>query len=260
MCGSGPQATARRRRTHGGSPATPIAAARAPRGRPRPATSADLSRDRRWPPARVRRGRGGGLSGGFERVNVSELGRCPLRQTACPSCDSVHRWAKQVIGEPPRHSAHERLSTSLLGRVARRRRRRPRPGGDDAPGARRPECSIRSGSAGSATRSPRCCIRCSTAHTKLRDFLFLPWIFAGLEDDRIAPSAFPDALKRRETQLIGCLRHLGRGQRRDRLHEGRRSAAVAERDLLGWPRHMGPPSLRPHAERVRDSAPRRSAG
>ena len=51
----------------------------------------------------------------------------------------------------------------------------------------------------------------STVHTKLRYFLFLPWIFAGLEDDRIAPSAFPDALKRRETQLIGCLRHLGEG-------------------------------------------------
>ena len=51
----------------------------------------------------------------------------------------------------------------------------------------------------------------STVHTKLRYFLFLPWIFAGLEDDRIAPSAFTDALKRRETQLIGCLRHLGEG-------------------------------------------------
>jgi hypothetical protein len=52
----------------------------------------------------------------------------------------------------------------------------------------------------------------STVHTKLRYFIFLPWIFTGIERDRIAPSAFTNTLKQREAELIECLRHLREGQ------------------------------------------------
>ena len=52
----------------------------------------------------------------------------------------------------------------------------------------------------------------STIQTRLRYFIFLPWIFRRLEDERVPPSEFADRLRRDEAQLIDCLRHLGANQ------------------------------------------------
>lgn len=49
----------------------------------------------------------------------------------------------------------------------------------------------------------------STIQTRLRYFVFLPWIFAALESQRVAPSAFAERLRDSEARLIDCLRHLG---------------------------------------------------
>jgi hypothetical protein len=49
----------------------------------------------------------------------------------------------------------------------------------------------------------------STIQTRLRYFVFLPWIFGSLERDRVAPADFPNRLRDREARLIDCLRPLG---------------------------------------------------
>ena len=49
----------------------------------------------------------------------------------------------------------------------------------------------------------------STIQTRLRYFIFLPWIFARLEWHRVAPADFARRLRDDEARLIGCLRHLG---------------------------------------------------
>ena len=52
----------------------------------------------------------------------------------------------------------------------------------------------------------------SYIHTRLRYFMFLPWIFQRLEAERVAPVDFFRRLRHYEAQLIDCLRHLGPGQ------------------------------------------------
>jgi hypothetical protein len=52
----------------------------------------------------------------------------------------------------------------------------------------------------------------STIQTRLRYFLFLPWIFQRLEAQRVAPADFADSLRDAEARLIDCLRHLGPNQ------------------------------------------------
>lgn len=49
----------------------------------------------------------------------------------------------------------------------------------------------------------------STIQTRIRYFLFIPWICQRLESDRIAPREFAAKLRYREAQLIDCLRPLG---------------------------------------------------
>ena len=49
----------------------------------------------------------------------------------------------------------------------------------------------------------------STIHTRLRYFIFLPWIFRRLEEERVSPGDFRDRLRHDEALLIDCLRHLG---------------------------------------------------
>lgn len=49
----------------------------------------------------------------------------------------------------------------------------------------------------------------STVQTKLRYFLFIPWICQGIERDRVRAGDFVDRLRRDEVRLIDCLRHLG---------------------------------------------------
>ena len=49
----------------------------------------------------------------------------------------------------------------------------------------------------------------STVQTRLRYFLFLPWICQHLEAQRISPSDFARRLRQSETKLIDCLRNLG---------------------------------------------------
>ena len=52
----------------------------------------------------------------------------------------------------------------------------------------------------------------STVQTRLRYFLFVPWIFLKLESERVAPADFPRRLRDDEARLIDCLRHLGRNE------------------------------------------------
>ncbi|MDQ3933603.1 MAG: DUF6361 family protein [Actinomycetota bacterium] len=52
----------------------------------------------------------------------------------------------------------------------------------------------------------------STIQTRLRYFVFLPWIFGRLEAERVAPGDFARRLRDLEARLIDCLRHLGRNQ------------------------------------------------
>ena len=52
----------------------------------------------------------------------------------------------------------------------------------------------------------------STIQTKLRYFIFLPWIFGRLEAQKVHPGDFSRRLREDEARLIDCLRHLGPGQ------------------------------------------------
>ena len=52
----------------------------------------------------------------------------------------------------------------------------------------------------------------SYIHTNLRYFMFLPWIFQRLEEERVPPGDFRQRLRDDEIRLIDCLRHLGSGQ------------------------------------------------
>ena len=52
----------------------------------------------------------------------------------------------------------------------------------------------------------------STIQTRLRYFIFLPWIFARLEAQRVPPNEFASRLREDEARLIDCLRHLGPNQ------------------------------------------------
>ena len=52
----------------------------------------------------------------------------------------------------------------------------------------------------------------STIQTRLRYFMFVPWICAELEAQRVAPADFARRLRDDEARLIDCLRHLGHNQ------------------------------------------------
>ncbi len=52
----------------------------------------------------------------------------------------------------------------------------------------------------------------STIQTRLRYFIFVPWICAGLEAKGVQPADFARRLRDDEAQLIKCLHHLGRNQ------------------------------------------------
>ncbi len=52
----------------------------------------------------------------------------------------------------------------------------------------------------------------STNQTRLRYFIFLPWLFGRLEAQRVPPVEFSHRLREEEAQLIDCLRPLGPGQ------------------------------------------------
>ena len=51
----------------------------------------------------------------------------------------------------------------------------------------------------------------STVQTRLRYFIFLPWIFQRLESQSVSAANFARKLREAEAQLIDRLRHLGRG-------------------------------------------------
>ena len=52
----------------------------------------------------------------------------------------------------------------------------------------------------------------STIQTRLRYFIFLPWIFKGLETRQVSPADFARRLREDEARLIDCLRPLGPNQ------------------------------------------------
>ena len=56
------------------------------------------------------------------------------------------------------------------------------------------------------------CPGTSTIQTRLRYFIFLPWIFARLEAERVPQVEFARRLRQDESRLIDCLRPLGRNQ------------------------------------------------
>lgn len=56
------------------------------------------------------------------------------------------------------------------------------------------------------------CPGTSTIQTRLRYFIFLPWIFRRLENEQVSPGDFAHRLRHDEAQLIDCLRHLGANQ------------------------------------------------
>ncbi len=51
----------------------------------------------------------------------------------------------------------------------------------------------------------------STVQTRLRYFIFLPWIFQRLESQSVSAANFARKLREAEAQLVDRLRHLGRG-------------------------------------------------
>ncbi len=52
----------------------------------------------------------------------------------------------------------------------------------------------------------------TTLHTRLRYFMFLPWVCRRLEAERVPAVDFSRRLRDYEARLIDCLRHLGQGQ------------------------------------------------
>lgn len=52
----------------------------------------------------------------------------------------------------------------------------------------------------------------STIQTRLRYFIFLPWICKRIQQDKVAPAGFAARLRNDEARLIDCLRHLGPNQ------------------------------------------------
>lgn len=52
----------------------------------------------------------------------------------------------------------------------------------------------------------------STIQTRLRYFIFLPWICQRIQQDGVAPARFVARLRDDEARLIDCLRHLGPNQ------------------------------------------------
>jgi hypothetical protein len=52
----------------------------------------------------------------------------------------------------------------------------------------------------------------STIQTRLRYFIFLPWICQGIQRDDVPPGRFTGRLRDDESRLIDCLRHLGPNQ------------------------------------------------
>lgn len=56
------------------------------------------------------------------------------------------------------------------------------------------------------------CPGTSTIQTRLRYFIFLPWIFRRIEEERVPPAEFRRRLRDDEARLIDCLRHLGSNQ------------------------------------------------
>jgi hypothetical protein len=52
----------------------------------------------------------------------------------------------------------------------------------------------------------------STIQTRLRYFIFLPWICQGIQRDDVPPARFIGRLRDDESRLIDCLRHLGPNQ------------------------------------------------
>lgn len=62
----------------------------------------------------------------------------------------------------------------------------------------------------------------STIQTRLRYFLFVPWICQELEGQRVSPGEFPNRLRDREARLIDCLRHLGPAKGVQGFHAGRK--------------------------------------
>ena len=61
----------------------------------------------------------------------------------------------------------------------------------------------------------------STIQTRLRYFLFIPWICARLEAQRVPAAEFSSRLRDDEARLIACLRHLGLNQGVIGYHAGR---------------------------------------
>ena len=94
----------------------------------------------------------------------------------------------------------------------------------------------------------------SYIQTKLRYFMFLPWIFQRIERDRIAPGDFYQRLRHDEALLIDCLRHLGPGKRVIGYQAGRNLKRMPSSIYWGglgdWGLRRLPLSLGEYAQRA----------
>jgi hypothetical protein len=94
----------------------------------------------------------------------------------------------------------------------------------------------------------------SYIHTRLRYFMFLPWIFQRLETEQVAPVDFFRRLRRYEAQLIDCLRHLGPGKGVIGYQAGRNLKRMPSTIYWGglgaWGLRRLPLSLGEYAQRV----------
>lgn len=93
----------------------------------------------------------------------------------------------------------------------------------------------------------------STGHTRLRYFIFLPWIFLRLEAERVVPGDFARRLRDSEARLIDCLRPLGPNQGVIGYSAGRDLQRMPSEVYWGGVGELGPSPSRSQSRRVRQA-------
>lgn len=93
----------------------------------------------------------------------------------------------------------------------------------------------------------------STVQTRLRYFIFVPWIFRRLEADGVTPASFTRTLRDYEAKLIDCLRSGGDdgviGARAGRKLK-RMPSDIYWRGLAAWGMRHHPLSIAEHGQRI----------
>ena len=90
----------------------------------------------------------------------------------------------------------------------------------------------------------------TTIMTRARYFLFVPWIYLRLEQNRVPAGRFPARLREEENRLTRILLASGETDGRDRPRGRRPPPAPAQQHLLARSAQLGHPSLSRRAGRV----------